>query len=333
MSGFGAWQRAALVLVLLASLAVSIASGVRSWRTMLLLQSAQAAGVPQTSALRAWMPLGFVAATHRIDEALLRQQLGLGTEVESTQTLRAIAEGRNVAAFEFVQTVQAAIALARGQQRAAPAPDPPDPPAEPPLSERLLATVASYGLLGLALALLLGAVGLPVPTGLATIFAGALAMQGRLDATTAIAVAVAASLLGDLIGYGIGRAAGAAWIERHGRWFGYTRRNRERVAALFDRWGAITVLLTRTLVSHLSSAVSVLAGLGRYQLARFVALAASGRVLWTVAYFSLGYLVGTDLEAASGFLGSLSAFLISSAILMATAAILLRDRLQRVALG
>jgi len=43
-----------------------------------------------------------------------------------------------------------------------------------------------------------------------------------------------------------------------------------------------------------------------------------GRLLWTSAYLGLGYAVGSDPEAATGFLANLSGLLVSLAVLAAS---------------
>jgi membrane protein DedA with SNARE-associated domain len=186
-------------------------------------------------------------------------------------------------------------------------------------SEDILSALLVYGYPALSLTLFLGAIGLPVPTGLATTLAGSLVAHGHLHWLAVGAIAVAASVAGDAIGYGIGRGLGRGFLERRGRWFGFTPARQARVQMLFDRWGGLTVLISRTLVSHLSSVVSLLAGLSRYRPVGFLAFAAMGRVLWTSAYLGLGYWAGNDLEAASGFLANFTGLLVSLAILMVSA--------------
>ncbi len=70
------------------------------------------------------------------------------------------------------------------------------------------------------------------------------------------------------------------------------------------------MFVTRTFVSYLSSVASLLAGVSRYRLAKFVAVAVVGRLMWTAAYLGLGYVIGADLDAATGFLSNLSGFLL-----------------------
>jgi membrane protein DedA with SNARE-associated domain len=131
------------------------------------------------------------------------------------------------------------------------------------------------------------------------------------------AVAVTASVLGDVVGFGLGRVLSRQFLERHGRWLGYTAGRRTRVESLFARWGGMSVLLSRTLASHLSAVLNLAAGASRYRLATFVVFTVIGRMLWTAAYMGLGYRVGANLEASAGFLTNLSIFLASLAVLLA----------------
>jgi len=115
----------------------------------------------------------------------------------------------------------------------------------------------------------------------------------------------------------MGRLLGGRLLERRGRWLGVTQHRRARVEQLFARWGGVTILFTRTLVSHLSSVVSLLAGAGRYQPGEFLAFAAVGRLAWTAAYLGLGYAIGGDLEAATEFLRNLTGLLIALTVALA----------------
>jgi len=59
----------------------------------------------------------------------------------------------------------------------------------------------------------------------------------------------------------------------------------------------------------------LLAGVSRYPPLAFLMYSIVGRALWTTAYVGLGYSVGSDLDAAAGFLQNLTGFLASLAIL------------------
>ena len=132
-------------------------------------------------------------------------------------------------------------------------------------------------------------------------------------------VIVIASVLGDVVGYGIGRVISRDFLERYGRWFGYTPARNVRVQGLFTHWGLLTVFITRTFVSYLSSAANLLAGVSRYRFSIFVAIAFLGGVVWSAAYLGLGYAIGGDFEAATEFLGNLSGFLLFGTALIIAA--------------
>lgn len=312
----GARRVAAALLVL--AILPSLWFGARTYGSYLLLRSAHEAGVPAASNVRGWMTLGYVARTFHAPVDGLIVRLNAPPDTGADTTLRTLAERAGVERFEYVQRVQRAIAELK--------PDAAMPAGENGSSgwfgfntDAILSALLVYGYPALGLTLFLGALGAPVPTGLATTLAGSLSGSGQLYWLAAAGIAIAASAVGDIVGYAIGRWLGKGFIERRGKWLGLTPSRQARVQILFDRWGGVTVLLTRTLVSHLSSVMSLLAGVARYRFASFIAFAVAGRVIWTSAYLGLGFGVGSDIEAASTFLANLSGLILSIAILMASA--------------
>jgi membrane protein DedA with SNARE-associated domain len=302
-----------LALFVVASVATAI-FGLRAYHSLQLLRSAYAVGAPGVSSIRPWMTLRYVASTYRAPQAALIEHLGLAAETQPDTSLRTLAEQAGLAPVQYVQRVQQAVAdvaPALGADRTNKTTS-----WLSAVGDRFLAALLVYGYPILGLTLLLGAIGLPLPTGLSTAVAGSLAAQGQLSWLWASTIAVTSSVAGDMIGYGLGHVLGLKFLERRGHWLGYTPARRARVEQLFSHWGVLTVLLSRTLVSHLSSVVSLLAGSSRYRLYEFLALAIVGRMLWTSAYLALGYGVGGDLDAATAFLKNLTGLLVSLAILV-----------------
>ncbi len=311
----GLVRRAAVGLLIAATLSSALL-GIRTYRSFLLLRSAYAAGSPMTSSVRPWMTLDYVAATYRVPAAALLERLGLAPTTDRRTSLRSLAQAAGLPLLEYVQSVQRAIAGLVPRVRS-------DSAGQESnwlvaLGDVSLAAVLAYGYPALALTIFLGSVGLPLPDGIATSVAGSLAAQGRMDWVWAGAATVIASVLGDIAGYGLGGLLDRKVLDRHGRWIGYTRERALRAKQLFEQWGSWTVLITRTFVSFLSPAVNLLAGAAGYPLGAFLALTLIGRLIWTSAYLGLGYAVGSDLDAATGFLANLSGLLISLAVLTAS---------------
>jgi len=308
-------RRVAVALLIAATLSSALL-GVRTYRSFLLLHSAYAAGSPLTSSIRPWMTLEHVAATYRVPAAALLERLGLAPATDPRTSLRSLAQAAGLPLIEYVQGVQRAIAGIESGVRADSAGRESSWLAA--IGDAYLAAVLTYGYPALALTIFLGSFGVPVPHGIAVTVAGSLAAQGRIDWAWAGVATVVASILGDIAGYALGRLLDRGVLERRGRWLGYTRERALRIKGLFEQWGAWTVLITRTFVSYLGPAVNLLAGAAGYRWTVFLAMTLLGRLLWTSAYLGLGYAVGSDPEAATGFLANLSGLLLSLAVLAAS---------------
>jgi membrane protein DedA with SNARE-associated domain len=299
-----------LVLVIVLSALASVLFGLRSYGSFMLLRSAYEAGRPQVSSLRAWMTLDHVAVTYRVPLNDLIPRLGLPPDTDRDESLRTIADKRGVSRFDFVRQVQRVL----GQST--PPPVTSDGQSAGGLTDRILSALLIYGYPALALTLLLGAIGLPLPIGVATVLAGSLAGLGKLGWEAAATVAVIASFAGDIIAYGIGRAVSDDFLMRHGRWIGYSPQRKADIQSLLQRWGGVTVIISRTLTSSLSSVVSIFSGINRYRFSHFVGFALFGRMIWTAAYLGLGYTIGGNIDAASQFLANLSGLLIALGVLI-----------------
>jgi membrane-associated protein len=301
---------------LLVSIVASVWFGLRTYGSFLLLRSAYDVGMPQSSSIRAWMTLRYLAANYRVPEPLLTERLGLPADTPPDTTLESFADREGISRFSYVRRVQQTIA------DVAPGDSSPDGQGSGSwlgwLQEQFLSALLVYGYPILGLTLLFGAIGLPLPTGLSAAVAGSLSALGRMDWLIASAVVVLASVLGDVIAYAVGRAASEPFLQRWGRWLGYMSGRQARAEALFERWGAPTILLSRTLISHLSSIVSLLAGLHRYQIHAFLTIALLGRLVWTAAYVGLGYALAGNVDAATDFLKNLTGLLVSLSLLAAS---------------
>lgn len=310
-------RRAAAILFALMMLP-TLWLGMRTYRSLTVLRSAYEAGAPATGSIRGWMTLGYIAATYHVPVADLSRRLDLPATTDPNTSLRSLARRSGGSPIGIVERVQRAVSAA--------APAPTTAAAAPSgwlasASETVLTQLLVYGLPVFGLMLFLGAIGVPLPTGIAAAVAGSLAAQGKMDWRAILAIAALASVFGDLVAYAIGRLLGGEVLDRHGHWIGYTPARRARMQALFDQWGALTVFITRTFVSSLSSVISLIAGVAHYRLSLYLAVAAVARLVWAGAYVGLGYAVGSDLEAAAGFLTSLSLFLVAAVVLAASGAI------------
>jgi undecaprenyl-diphosphatase len=140
-----------------------------------------------------------------------------------------------------------------------------------------------------------------VPGETSLIVAATLAAQGRLSLPVVIAVAAAAAILGDNIGYLIGRRGLRRLLDRPGRWSARRQRLVARGEAFFVRRGSVAVFFGRWLPG-LRVVASWLAGANRMPWPRFLLWNALGGIVWATTVGTAAYWLG---RSASGSLGGI----------------------------
>jgi membrane protein DedA with SNARE-associated domain len=149
-----------------------------------------------------------------------------------------------------------------------------------------------HGLPILFAVVLIESFGVPLPGETALIAFGVLAAQGHYSIALVIAIAAAAAIIGDNLGYWlIGRVGGRALFRRW-RWLNqYSDRVLPRAEALMQRHGGKTVFFGR-FVSILRYTVAWVAGLSRMQWSRFLFWNAAGGIVWAAAVGLTAYYAG-----------------------------------------
>jgi len=150
------------------------------------------------------------------------------------------------------------------------------------------------------LPLLFGAVaiesfGIPVPGETALIGFGVLASQGHYSIAIVIAVAAAAAIIGDNLGFWlIGRRGGRALIGRYAWVERRTQHVLPRTEALVSRYGGRAVFFGR-FVSVLRETIAWVAGLAGMSWPRFLFWNALGGIVWAGGVGLLAYFGGKAL--------------------------------------
>jgi membrane protein DedA with SNARE-associated domain len=155
--------------------------------------------------------------------------------------------------------------------------------------------VENYGLIVLFLLVGMESAGIPLPGETALITAGVLASRGHFEIEWVIAVAAAGAILGDNVGYWIGREGGTRLLAR----WGWTRRLRDRfippAERFFRRHGGKTIFLAR-FVAVLRVAGAWVAGISKMPWWRFLVWNAAGGICWAILVGLVSFYLG---EAAA----------------------------------
>jgi|RhiMetStandDraft_8_1073273.scaffolds.fasta_scaffold00038_5 membrane protein DedA with SNARE-associated domain len=150
--------------------------------------------------------------------------------------------------------------------------------------------VRHYGAFAVMPILAIEAVGAPVPGESLLIFASVLAGRGEMSLSALLAFAWAGSVIGDNLGYLIGRKVGRGAVLRYGAKVGLTDERFSQIERTYIRYGYGAVLFAR-FFSILRQLNGILAGMLGMSWWRFVLFDAVGAALWVMVWvFAPAYL-------------------------------------------
>jgi membrane protein DedA with SNARE-associated domain len=159
--------------------------------------------------------------------------------------------------------------------------------------------LSSYGYLVVFLLVMVESIGVPVPGETALIGAALYAgSTHNLEIWGVIGVAIAGAVLGDNIGFSIGRYGGAKLLVRYGHKV-HLHEGRLKIGIwLFRRHGGKVVFWGR-FVSILRTWAAFLAGANHMEWVRFLFFNAAGGVVWATLYGVAYYEFGGSLRKLS----------------------------------
>lgn len=144
--------------------------------------------------------------------------------------------------------------------------------------------------------------GLFMPGESLVLVSGFLAGQRVFDLEVVIVTISAAAIVGDSLGFELGRHLGREWLRRYGPWIGVRASHLAKAERYFQQHGGKSVFwghfmhLLRALMPFIAGASGM-----RYQ--RFVIYNALGCILWASVFTSLGYFLGESWSVLEKWLG------------------------------
>ncbi|MEU8511678.1 DedA family protein [Kitasatospora sp. NPDC048722] len=154
---------------------------------------------------------------------------------------------------------------------------------------------AVYGLVGLIIGL--ESLGIPLPGEIALVTATLMAVKGVVSPWGIAGVAIAGAIIGDSIGYSIGRKGGKPLFEKLGRRFPkhFGPSHLATAERSFQRWGMWAVFFGR-FIALLRIFAGPLAGALKMPYWKFLIANVLGGVVWAGGTTLLVYKVGKSIE-------------------------------------
>ncbi len=174
---------------------------------------------------------------------------------------------------------------------------------------------AVYGTVGLVVfaedALFVGFV---LPGETAAILGGVAASRGHVSLVAVMAVVIIMAIVGDSVGYEVGRHLGTRLLAL--RIFDKRRGRLEDAQRFLARHGGAAVFLGRW-VAFFRAVMPALAGTARMPYRRFLAFNAAGAVVWGAAVVTVGYVAGASYARIEKAFGRDAAFIVAGLVLVA----------------
>jgi membrane protein DedA with SNARE-associated domain len=170
-------------------------------------------------------------------------------------------------------------------------------------SDALSYLLSTYGYAAIFVVVMGESAGIPLPGETILIASAVLASTHKgLDIRFVILAAALAAILGDNIGFWVGRRYGEGILTRYGPKVGIDQRKQKLGRYLFRRFGGAIVFFGR-FVAMLRAYAALLAGVNDLAPMTFFAYNAAGGIVWASLFGVGGYLLGAGISRVAGPVG------------------------------
>lgn len=156
-------------------------------------------------------------------------------------------------------------------------------------------------------------VGFVLPGETAAILGGVAASRGHVSVVAVVAVVVAAAIVGDSVGYEIGRLVGGRVLQLS--IFDKRRDRLNDAQNLLARRGGSAVFLGWW-VAFFRAVMPALAGTARMRYPKFLAFNAAGGIVWGVAVVLAGYFAGESYAKVEQSVGRGAAIVVAAIVVI-----------------
>lgn len=157
-------------------------------------------------------------------------------------------------------------------------------------------------------------VGFVIPGETAAVLGGVIASRGHVSYPLIAVTVVAAAIIGDTVGYEVGRHLGSRILNL--KILDKRRARLDSAQEFLRRRGGAAVFLGR-FVAFFRAVMPALAGASRMRYLKFLAFNAAGGIVWGVGFTLLGYLAGNSYRTIERTVGRGAAIAVAAVVVLA----------------
>ncbi len=164
----------------------------------------------------------------------------------------------------------------------------------------LIRAIGYLGLFGIVFAETGLLIGFFLPGDSLLFTAGILAGQGFLNIWITLLVMTAAAIIGDSVGYTIGRRLGPRVFNKEESLL-FNKKHIQKAQDYFEKYGAFTIVIAR-FVPLVRTFAPTIAGIGKMSYPKFLFYNVTGGIFWVVSITMLGYYFGLKIPHAEKYI-------------------------------
>jgi len=157
-------------------------------------------------------------------------------------------------------------------------------------------------------------IGFVIPGETAAVLGGVIASRGHVQLWLIALIVVAAAIVGDTVGYEVGRHLGPRLLNL--KVFNKRRARLDDAQNFLRRRGGAAIFLGR-FVAFFRAVMPALAGTARMRYLKFLAFNAAGGLTWGVGFTLLGYLASNSYQRVAKTAGTTAAIVVAAIVLVA----------------
>jgi membrane protein DedA with SNARE-associated domain len=164
-----------------------------------------------------------------------------------------------------------------------------------PVIDLVISFISTTGYVGIFLLMILESALIPIPSEIIMPFSGFLVTSGKFHPIAVILAGSLGNLVGSVLTYYIGIKFGRAFIIKYGKYIFFKENHLEFTDKLFKKYGDRISFVGR-LLPLIRTYVSLPAGIGKTNLAKFVFYTFAGSVIWSTMLTYAGIQLGNNWE-------------------------------------
>jgi membrane protein DedA with SNARE-associated domain len=164
-----------------------------------------------------------------------------------------------------------------------------------PVIDLVISFISTTGYVGIFLLMILESALIPIPSEIIMPFSGFLVTSGKFHPFAVIIAGSLGNLVGSVLTYYVGIKFGRAFIIKYGKYIFFKENHLEFTDKLFKKYGDRISFVGR-LLPLIRTYVSLPAGIGKTNLAKFVFYTFAGSVIWSTMLTYAGIQLGNNWE-------------------------------------